>query len=409
MVYYKLIKITINAPGLAEVIINMVVWHHGLPDLIVTNKSSFFILKFWSSLCYFFSIKRWLSNAFHVQTNAQTERQNSIIKAYLSNFVNFEQNDWARLLPIAEFAYNNTKNTSTGHTSFELNCRYHFWVFYKKDINLHFKSKSANKLLAEFWELMTVCHKNLYHAQKLQKQANDKSVKPKSYAFSDKFCLNSKYIKTKQNRKLEAKFFGPFQLLHPVGKQAYKLELPKKCRIHNVFHMSLLEQDITRKERVKKVPELDAGDKSKEYKVEAIWNSAVYAIESESGHLPGPYYLLALKGYPEKENTWEPVLAVQHLRKLISLFHKDHSEKPIATSPPVDSALPIARPTVKPTAKSTIKRKRGQPANSANKRAKKNWTFCLFPHITSSWPNQGTCLLGFHQEMLVFLLSLPWG
>ena len=58
--------------------------------------------------------------------------------------------------------------------------------------------------------------------------------------------------------------------------------------------MSLLEQDITKKDQVdKKVTELDfeAGD-SEEYKVEAIWNNAVYAKELE-GHLPGPYYLVA--------------------------------------------------------------------------------------------------------------------
>ena len=75
---------------------------------------------------------------------------------------------------------------------------------------------------------MIVCRKNLYYAQKLQKQAHDKGVKPKGYAFSDKIWLNSKYIKTKRNQKLEAKFFGPFRVLHPVKKQAYQLVLPKK-------------------------------------------------------------------------------------------------------------------------------------------------------------------------------------
>ena len=50
--------------------------------------------------------------------------------------------------------------------------------------------------------------------------------------------------------------------------------------------------------------EFDAGNnKSREYKVEAIWDSAVYARESESGHLPGFYYLVSWKRYPEEENT----------------------------------------------------------------------------------------------------------
>ena len=92
---------------------------------------------------------------------------------------------------------------------------------------------------------------------------------------------------------MEAEFFGPFQMLHPIGKQAYKLELPKKWRIHNVFHVSLLKQDTIRKERVEKVPELDAGDDSKKYNVEAIWDSAVYAMELKSDHLPKLHYLVA--------------------------------------------------------------------------------------------------------------------
>ena len=94
-------------------------------------------------------------------------------------------------------------------------------------------------------------------------------------------------------------------MLHPVGKQAYKLELLRKWRIHDVFHMSLLEQDTTRKGQVDEnnATELDAGDNSGKYKVEAIWDSAVYARELESGHLPGLYYLVFWKGYLKEENT----------------------------------------------------------------------------------------------------------
>ena len=94
-------------------------------------------------------------------------------------------------------------------------------------------------------------------------------------------------------------------MLHPIGKQAYKLELPKKWRIHDDFYVSLLEQDTTKKEWVhkKNVEELDVGDDSGEYEVEAIWDNAVYARELESGHLLGFYYLVSWKRYPEEENT----------------------------------------------------------------------------------------------------------
>ena len=293
------------------------------------------------------------------------------MEAYLRAFVNFEKNDWDRLLLMAEFAYNNAKNSSTGHTPFELNCGYHSRVSFEKDTDPRSRSKSADELSAELRDLMTVCRENLHHAQKLQKQAHNKGVKPRSYASGDKVWLNSKYIKTKRNWKLEAKFFRLFQILDLIIKQTYKLELPKRWRIHNVFHVSLLEQDSTRKERVDKWVtelELEAGN-SQEYELKVIWDSAVYANKSESGQLPGLYYLVVWKRYPKEENTWDPSSTIQHLKKLINSFYKDHPENPMAISPAINSAPPMAKPTVKPT-KPITKRKRGQSTNSANKRAK---------------------------------------
>ena len=57
---------------------------------------------------------------------------------------------------------------------------------------------------------MIVYWKNLYYTQKLQKQAYNKGVKPSSDALDNKVWLNSKYIKTRHNQKLNAKFFAPF-------------------------------------------------------------------------------------------------------------------------------------------------------------------------------------------------------
>ena len=210
IVYYEPVQVIIDTPRLAEVILDIVIRHHGLSDSIVSNRGSVFTSKFWSSLCYFLGIKQRLSTAFHSQTNGQTKRQNSTMEAYLRAFVNFEQNDWARLFPMAEFAYNNAKNVSTGYMPFELNCGYYLCVFYKKDINPRSQSKSADNLANKLRELMAVCRENLYHAQDIQKRANNKDTKPRSYAPSDKIWLNSKYIKTKQNWKLEAKFFELF-------------------------------------------------------------------------------------------------------------------------------------------------------------------------------------------------------
>ena len=140
------------------------------------------------------------------------------MEAYLRAFVNFEQNNWARLLPMPKFAYNNAKNASTGYTPFELNCGYHLWFSYKEDLDPRSKSRTAEELSSELRELMIVCQQNLHHAQELQKRAHNKGVKPQSYAPGDKVWLSSKHLKTKRNCKLKAKLLSLFWVLHPVCK-----------------------------------------------------------------------------------------------------------------------------------------------------------------------------------------------
>ncbi len=87
---------------------------------------------------------------------------------------------------MAEFAYNNAKNASTGYTLFKLNCGFHLWAFYEEDVNPRSQLKLTNELATEFRELMAVYKKNLQHAQEFQKRYHNKHTKFKTHVLGNK-------------------------------------------------------------------------------------------------------------------------------------------------------------------------------------------------------------------------------
>ncbi len=89
------------------------------------------------------------------------------MKAYIQAFVNSESNNWARLLSIVKFVYNNAMNVSTSYMPFKLNYNYHFYVSYKEDVDPHSTLESAEELLTEPRMLITMCWEIVHHDQKL--------------------------------------------------------------------------------------------------------------------------------------------------------------------------------------------------------------------------------------------------
>jgi hypothetical protein len=92
--------------------------YHGLPDKIVSDRGSLFVSKFWREVQRLLRIKVAPSTAWHPRTDGQTEQANQTFKTCLCHFVCDRQDNWARLLPIAELIFNTSVSSSTGSSPF---------------------------------------------------------------------------------------------------------------------------------------------------------------------------------------------------------------------------------------------------------------------------------------------------
>src|SRR5882724_8499756 len=111
----------IDAEDLAHIFLSQVFAKHGTPTDIVSDQGKHFILRFWRFLCQLLGIKANLSTAYHPETDGQTEWVNQILEQYLWVYINYQQDEWVNLLPLAEFAYNNMSHSVTMVTPFFTN------------------------------------------------------------------------------------------------------------------------------------------------------------------------------------------------------------------------------------------------------------------------------------------------
>src|SRR5258705_5938089 len=80
---------------------------------------------FFCSLGSLLSIKLHFMSGYHPEGDGQTEWINQVLEQYLQAYMNYQQDNWAPLLPLAEFTYNNAVSTTTGISPFFTNKGYH--------------------------------------------------------------------------------------------------------------------------------------------------------------------------------------------------------------------------------------------------------------------------------------------
>jgi hypothetical protein len=94
------------------------------PDTIVSDRGPQFISAFWREFTRILGIKLKLSTAHHAPTDGQTEIVNQYIDQRMRPFVNYNQDNWSKLLPIVDYAQATLNHESTGFAPIQLEMGY---------------------------------------------------------------------------------------------------------------------------------------------------------------------------------------------------------------------------------------------------------------------------------------------
>jgi hypothetical protein len=70
-------------------------------------------------------MKLHFNSRYHPKGDGQTKQVNQTLKQYLRIYCSYQQDNWASWLPLAEFAYNNALNDTTGISPFFTSKGYH--------------------------------------------------------------------------------------------------------------------------------------------------------------------------------------------------------------------------------------------------------------------------------------------
>ena len=104
---------------LAELYISEIVWLHGIPISIISDRDLRFTPRFWGKLLEALGTRLNFSTMFHPQTDGQLERVVQILEDMLRSCVIDYEGSWDRHIPLVELVYNNSFQSSIRMTPYE--------------------------------------------------------------------------------------------------------------------------------------------------------------------------------------------------------------------------------------------------------------------------------------------------
>jgi hypothetical protein len=269
---------TITAEGIANMHVKCIFPLHGTPDKFILDCRLQFAACMMLELYRQLGIKHAMSSAFHPQSNGQTERTNQEIVKYLRIFCSKDQQGWAKLLPIAEFAYNLQVHLVTKSSPFKM--LYGYQPTWNMPPSASAQMPSVSACLLELHKAQDKAKAALHMSKEAMIRDSKADRSQPVFSPSDMVWLDLENIKIQtKSKKLVDKQVRPFKVVAMEEGQSgpmYWLDLlPSYKSLHPVFSIDCLS--LWHSNNVNRIwpppPALVIIKDQEQYKIETILDS----------------------------------------------------------------------------------------------------------------------------------------
>ena len=190
-----------------------------------------FVSRFFRSLGKALDMKLHFTSGYHPEGDGQTEQTNQTLKQYMRIFCNYQQDNWYTLLPLAEFAYNNTPSATTGISLFFANKGYHPNLT-DRPSGTRLSFITCQRFNSQSRRTTPRLKKTVADAQlPYQGPADAKCAPAPDLVVGQQAFVKAKFFQTtRPSHKLSDKYLGPFEILAKAGSHSYTLQLPVTFR-----------------------------------------------------------------------------------------------------------------------------------------------------------------------------------
>uniref|UniRef100_A0A1B0D850 RNA-directed DNA polymerase n=1 Tax=Phlebotomus papatasi TaxID=29031 RepID=A0A1B0D850_PHLPP len=216
----------------ADALVDQVITRFGVPCEIHSDQGRNFESEVMAEVFKILGTEHTRTTPLRPQSDGMVERANRTILQFLSKFVDDNQEDWDRMLPMFGMAYRSAVHEASGFTPAMMTLGHEIRLPVDLKFGRPMEQEEPHEYVENLRRRMDAVHqearKKLCLAAETMKTRYDRNARPREFRGHDRVWFYNPRRRKGRSPKLQSDWEGPYRVVERINDVVYRIQLGKK-------------------------------------------------------------------------------------------------------------------------------------------------------------------------------------